>query len=79
MPSSVNTHAITEAVKRLHALGVDNINLWVNDNRTDVCDVGWGNIRVRGLASGPDAAIEDAERKLRAAIAEHHPEVELPE
>jgi hypothetical protein len=78
MPSSINPGEISELVLRLHALGIDNINLWVNENRTDCCDVGWNEIKVRGIGLNPAAAIEDAERKLRIAIAETHPEVELP-
>lgn len=78
MPSSFNPHEFSATVKKLHELGVDNINLWVNENRQDCCDVGWQDIRVRGIGLNPSQAVEDATRKLREAITDEHPEVVLP-
>jgi hypothetical protein len=78
MPSSVNPAAISAAVQRVMALGTDNVNMWVNDNRQTCFDIGWGTLRVRGIGNDAVSAVEDGERKLRAAIAEQHPEVVLP-
>jgi len=79
MPSSYNPDAISAAVQRVMALGTDNVNLWVNEDKQHCFDVGWQDIRVRGVGNDAVSAVEAGERKLRDAIAAAHPEVDLPE
>lgn len=79
MPSSINPDEIRAEVTRIHGLGVDSINLgWDDDNKHDTCTIGWGDLTVKGIGFGPIAALLSAERKIRAAIAEKYPSVELP-
>jgi hypothetical protein len=83
MPSSVNPNEISLLRDRLYHLGADTVTYYETDpEREPRVRVTWApDVNVVGVAlfGQVGGAFEDAERKLRAAVAERHPTVTLPE
>lgn len=83
MPSSINPNEISLLRDRLYHLGADTVTYYETDpEREPRVRVTWvPGITVVGQAlfGQVGGAFEDAERRLREAVAAQHPTVTLPE